>query len=209
MADFLLPDYNTKGKDDVGEMGNGSQKMYKQAEKVLVLTRMVEDPNKVYLLEITPVRDYITKSVKDYLSEFVEFERSIREKIWSISHGQLGVKKLIWQYIVNYVTSCSLTSVKRPILLIGPPGVGKTFISMCLARILCFEPDEKPTDEEVQKCVVIISTPSISSESALFGTSFVYVGAVPGQITSALLFRAQLGRIVLVIDEIDKTCKYV
>ncbi len=151
----------------------------------------------------------LTKSVKDYLSEFVEFERSIREKIWSISHGQLGVKKLIWQYIVNYVTSCSLTSVKRPILLIGPPGVGKTFISMCLARILCFEPDEKPTDEEVQKCVVIISTPSISSESALFGTSFVYVGAVPGQITSALLFRAQLGRIVLVIDEIDKPCKYV
>lgn len=59
LTDFILPDYSNKSPalGNIGDMGNGSFKMYQNAEKVAVLTRLLEKPDKAYLLTITPHRD--------------------------------------------------------------------------------------------------------------------------------------------------------
>ncbi len=67
ITDFLLPDYSNKRPDlgNVGDMGNGSFKMYQQAEFVSIITRPVEDPTKVYMLTIVPLRNKLTNRVED------------------------------------------------------------------------------------------------------------------------------------------------
>lgn len=67
ITDFLLPDYSNKRPDlgNVGDMGNGSFKIYQQAEFVSVITRPIQDPKKVYMLAIVPLRNKITKRVDD------------------------------------------------------------------------------------------------------------------------------------------------
>jgi hypothetical protein len=55
----LIPNYSEKSKDAsaVGEMGNGSYQMYRDAEIVTLKTRTLDNPPKVYLLRIVPVRN--------------------------------------------------------------------------------------------------------------------------------------------------------
>ena len=57
LADFLIPNYSEKGGDSVGEMGNGSYQMYREAEAVTIKTRTLDHPSKVYFLRIEPIRD--------------------------------------------------------------------------------------------------------------------------------------------------------
>jgi hypothetical protein len=67
ITDFLLPDYSNKRPDlgNVGDMGNGSFKIYQQAEFVSIITRPIQDPEKVYMLAIVPLRNNVTKRVDD------------------------------------------------------------------------------------------------------------------------------------------------
>jgi hypothetical protein len=67
MTDFLLPDYSNKKPDlgNVGDMGNGSFKIYQQAQMVSVFTRPIENPHKVYWLTIIPLRNKLTNRVED------------------------------------------------------------------------------------------------------------------------------------------------
>ena len=55
LIDLSIPNFSQK-KGVVGQMGNGLFQMYREAERVTVLTRVLED-NKVYLLVNTPYRD--------------------------------------------------------------------------------------------------------------------------------------------------------
>ena len=56
---FILPDFSLKApsRGNVGDMGNGSFKIYQNAEKAFILTRMVDTPEKFYLLIVTPKRN--------------------------------------------------------------------------------------------------------------------------------------------------------
>jgi len=67
LTDFMLPDYSSKSPElgNVGDMGNGTFKIYQHATKVLLLTRMILDPNKVYLLMIRPMRSATTNLIED------------------------------------------------------------------------------------------------------------------------------------------------
>jgi len=58
LSDLVLPDFSNKAPQagSIGDMGNGSFKMYQDAEQVSFLTRLTEDPNKFYLLIIKPNR---------------------------------------------------------------------------------------------------------------------------------------------------------
>jgi DNA polymerase III delta prime subunit len=146
--------------------------------------------------------------IKTYLNNFNVFERSIRERLMKISEGQMSVKKAIWQYIISIISTTNVFSSKKNLCIIGPPGVGKTYIAIAIARILFFEAAENPTDEEVKNLVYILSVPSITSEMRLTGSDSVYVGAGPGVLAKELYFVEELCRKLIVYDEIDKTCKY-
>lgn len=59
LADVLIPDYSRKTPEngDIGNMGNGLFHLYKDAEEVLFITRIISDPNKIYLLHVIPLRN--------------------------------------------------------------------------------------------------------------------------------------------------------
>ena len=151
----------------------------------------------------------MSDKVKQYLENFSIFEKTVRERILNMSEGQLIVKKAIWQYIMDTVSNSNPIATRKILCLIGPPGVGKTYIAMCIARILFFEPDKEPTDDEVKNLVYILSIPSLTGENTLLGSNAVYVGAQPGILTKEVLFVQSLFRKLIVLDEIDKPCKYI
>lgn len=161
------------------------------------------------LQEITEKSPIFDQELANYLNNFVEFERKIRERILHISEGQMSIKKAIWQYIMDVVSNYNPLATRKILCLIGPPGVGKTFISLCIARILFFEPDEKPSELDIKNLVHIISIPSITNENGLLGSNAVYVSARPGIITKEALFNDYLFRKLIVYDEIDKKCNFI
>jgi ATP-dependent Lon protease len=110
---------------------------------------------------------------------------------------------------MDIVCNANPLATRKILCLIGPPGVGKTFIAMCIARILFFEPDKNPSEDEVKNLVYVLSIPSLTGENTLLGSNAVYVGAQPGILTKEVLFVGSLFRKLIVIDEIDKPCKYV
>lgn len=79
LADFLIINYSTKGEESesVGEMGNGSYQMYREAEMVTVQTRTLENPSKVYFLRIVPIRDPDTDEVVDLSHKCVDINDTL------------------------------------------------------------------------------------------------------------------------------------
>ena len=172
-----------------------------------VLIAMVSDESKCIGSDL--FSGNLSDRVKLYLKNFAQFEITVRERILNMSEGQLTVKKAIWQYIMDIVCNANPLATRKILCLIGPPGVGKTFIAMCIAKILFFEPDKNPTDDEVKNLVYILSIPSLTGENTLLGSNAVYVGAQPGILTKEVLFVQSLFRKLIVLDEIDKPCKYI
>ncbi len=85
VTDFLLPDFSSKtpGAGNIGDMGNGLFKMYQQAEMVSVITRLIENPGRVYWLTITPQRNVLSGRVenlsivlKDISKEYVSSSKA-------------------------------------------------------------------------------------------------------------------------------------
>lgn len=148
-------------------------------------------------------------AIQKYLYNFSIFEKKIRDQIMKLSEGQMAIKKAIWQYIISIVSTTNIFSTKKILCLIGPPGVGKTYIAIAIAKILFFEPDDNPSDDEVKSLVYILSIPGISSELRLLGSDSIYVGAGPGILVKELYFVEELCRKLIIFDEIDKDCKYI
>jgi len=172
-----------------------------------VLIAMVSDDTKKHNNDL--FSGNLSEKVKTYLNNFSNFERTVRERILNMSEGQLTVKKAVWQYIMDTVSNANPLATRKILCLIGPPGVGKTFIAMCIAKILFFEPDKNPTEDEVKNLVYVLSIPSLTGENTLLGSNAVYVGAQPGILTKEVLFVQSLFRKLIVLDEIDKPCKYI
>lgn len=59
LADLVLPDYSKKtpAQGNIGDMGNGTFKIYQDAKSVVVTTRLISDPNSIFILHITPHRN--------------------------------------------------------------------------------------------------------------------------------------------------------
>ena len=80
----------------------------------------------------------------------------------------------------------------RPLLLVGPPGCGKTSLARSAAR-------------EMGRACVFVSVPTAARDGVyLLGCSRVYRGAEPGVIIKAVR-SAGTSRVLLVLDELDKT----
>lgn len=82
LADFLIPNYSQKGKEKeaVGEMGNGSYQMYREAEMVTVKTRTLDDPSRAYYLRIVPIRDFESQEVVDLSHKCVDITDIVEEE---------------------------------------------------------------------------------------------------------------------------------
>jgi hypothetical protein len=67
LRDFLIPDFTQKDPTGLhaGMLGNGAFQMYQDAEVVRVTTRLLEDPSRVVVAELRPVRDPETGQVVD------------------------------------------------------------------------------------------------------------------------------------------------
>lgn len=67
LTEFILPDLSNKSlmQGLVGQMGNGSFKIYQNAEVVNILTRSIKDNRKCFWLAIRPIRSGDTKNVQD------------------------------------------------------------------------------------------------------------------------------------------------
>lgn len=106
--------------------------------------------------------------------------------------GLYSVKKRLLEYLCVLKLNAKLGDKGRPpiILLIGPPGVGKTSIAKSVATVL---------NKNYQK----ISLGGVCDESDLRGHRRTYVGSMCGNIINSLRKSRTMNPLIL-LDEIDK-----
>lgn len=123
--------------------------------------------------------------------KFSNNEINIRnsEKVLNKDHyGLNNVKTRIIEYIS--VLKLSKNTNSRVLLLLGPPGVGKTSIAKSIAKSL-------------NRKYARISVGGVYDESEIRGHRKTYIGAMPGRIITAIK-RAGEKDSVFLIDELDK-----
>lgn len=77
LANLILPDYSEKtpAAGNVGDMGNGLFKIFQQAERVSVVTRLTSNDTLMYILDVFPVRDEISHLAGDLNLKLVEIKK--------------------------------------------------------------------------------------------------------------------------------------
>ena len=141
-------------------------------------------------------KQWINNSLKLPYNKYLNFDINnitttlcnIKDKLDTELYGMNDVKEQILLFINNKfhnptMKGCSLG-------LIGPPGVGKTSIAMCLSSILSV-----PFEQ--------ISLGGMIHADTMKGHDSTYVGSKPGLITQALM-RMEYKNGILFFDEFDK-----
>jgi ATP-dependent Lon protease len=179
----------------------------------------VDDINREIISRITEINknrkpgelfiNYEDHELKKYTDNLEKFKQCTMQRILNMSEGQLMIKKQIFNFVMDYVTNPKPLTNRKFLCLVGPPGVGKTFISLAIARILFFNEDENPSDDDIKLFVHILSIPALTDENTLLGSNSVYVGAKPGLLTREALFNDKLCRKLFIFDEIDKKSRHI
>ncbi|CUS23157.1 LAQU0S08e03378g1_1 [Lachancea quebecensis] len=131
---------------------------------------------------------------KDLTKHEIDLEECKR-KLDNDHYGLLGVKKRLIEYLsvmkLNNEFKNKGAKAKPPILLlVGPPGVGKTSIAKSIAGVL---------DRRFHR----ISLGGIHNEAEIRGHRRTYVGSMCGLIVNALRKSGSMTPLIL-LDEIDK-----
>lgn len=120
-----------------------------------------------------------------------------KSKLDKNHYGLYSVKKRLLEYLCVLKLNEQLGDKGRPpiVLLVGPPGVGKTSIAKSVATVL---------NKTYQK----ISLGGVHDESDLRGHRRTYVGSMCGNIITALRKSGTMNPLIL-LDEIDKIASTV
>lgn len=107
--------------------------------------------------------------------------------------GHDGVKRILTDRVasMSHIERRRSAHRMRPLLLVGPPGTGKTTLASAMATALGMP------------CEVINVPVAAVDECYLAGADRVWAGSEPGAIIRAVR-RAGTARLLLVLDEIDK-----
>ena len=128
------------------------------------------------------------KIVKIKSDDTTKLLQHIRSSLDKELFGMEKVKEQILLYVHNKLMFPSTQS--QCLGLIGPPGVGKTSIALCLSTILNI-----PFEQ--------ISLGGITHADFIKGHDFTFVGSKPGQIASSLInLKCKNG--ILFMDEFEK-----
>ena len=148
-----------------------------------------------YLLEVDPTdvkEAYLSTLLKlPWLSErnVASVELPLAKRLLDSTHyGMIDVKEKVLRYI-----ACQKhlgTTYGAVLLLVGPPGVGKTSIAAAIAKAMG------------RPCVKI-SLAGVSDALFLRGAQTIFHNAKPGLITEALIRSKSFSPLIL-LDEIDK-----
>lgn len=145
--------------------------------------------------EYTVTKNYLTTSLSlpwGIYSNLSNTTLREAEDILNKEHyGLEEVKENILQYLATALQTQQ--KVVKVLLLVGPPGVGKTSIGASIAKCLKRE-------------FVFLSLASISDMADLTGHRRTYVGSYPGMIISKLI-EAKVSNPLIFLDEVDKIKK--
>lgn len=155
-----------------------------------------EEINKLRTLEISSAEYNVTRNYLEWLctlpwglNQKEVFDVNSAEKILDEDHyGMKKIKERILEFVA--VGKMKNTVQGKIILLVGPPGTGKTSIGKSIARALGRE-------------FFRFSVGGLSETGEIKGHRRTYIGAMPGKIIQILKLAKSLNPIIM-IDEIDK-----
>jgi Lon-like ATP-dependent protease len=155
-----------------------------------------EELSKLATLEPSGSEFNVTRTYLDWMSQlpwgvYKEENLELQNAQTVLDEDHYGLKELK-ERILEFIAVGNLTGgvSGKIILLVGPPGTGKTSIGKSIARAL---------DREFFR----FSVGGMSDVSEIKGHRRTYVGAMPGKLIQALK-RLKSSNPVVLIDEIDK-----
>ncbi|MDH4248634.1 MAG: endopeptidase La, partial [Deltaproteobacteria bacterium] len=188
------------------ELGNGEdgkaeiEEYEKRIEEVKMSTEATEvakkELKKLKLMspmsaEANVVRNYLDTLLGMPWGEKTEdnFDLNHAQKVLDEDHyGLEKVKERIIEYLA---VAKKVGKMKGPIIvLVGPPGVGKTSLARSVARAL-------------NRNFVRVSLGGIRDEAEIRGHRRTYIGALPGKVIQ-MLRKAKSNNPLMLLDEVDK-----
>jgi ATP-dependent Lon protease len=186
------------------ELGEGSETKDADYQKKIADAQMPEDVRKIAVAEAKKLESTNTNSpehsvIRNYLDllcampwsvsgeETLDIEAA-RKSLDADHYGLEQIKKRIIQHLA--VMKLKKDGKGSILLLVGPPGVGKTSLGQSIAKA-------------TGRKFVRASLGGVRDDSDIRGHRRTYIGAMPGRIVQGIK-RAGVNNPVLMLDEIDK-----
>ncbi len=131
-------------------------------------------------------------SLSDRAQERSGYLKKISSQLDQVSFGQKEAKEAILSLLTQFITNQESSGAS--LLLIGPPGTGKTSLV------------KKGIAEALGVPFAMVELGGVNSVNTLKGFDFTYEGAQPGKIAD-ILIQAGSERVVILMDEVDKVEK--
>jgi len=191
-------------QDELGENGDGSQNDYQKFKQKIsemkfegeIAETVNSELEKFYLMDPNSAEYIGTRNFLELVTQLPwkdskdeSYELSKAKEILEDDHfGLDDVKKRIVEYLA--VRKMKQDKKGSILLLVGPPGVGKTSIGKSIANAM-------------NKPFYRFSVGGMHDESEIKGHRRTYIGAMPGKIIQGLKI-AKDNSPVFMIDEVDK-----